>query len=87
MILAHSAAFLVSGTLGVRFGLEAAGAFGDFRVRRVMAVYTLVFGLSAQQMAWIFRPHFTATSVFMRPVTSGGSALSSVYETIRRLGR
>jgi hypothetical protein len=84
-ILVHSATFGAAGWVGARFAFEAARAFGDARLRRVMVAYAVLYGLTAQQMAWIFRPHLTPTTVFMRPLDSGGSALQSIFEVIRAL--
>ena len=41
----------------------------------------------AQQMDWIFRPHFNPTHSFMRPLTSGGSALESLAKMVLHLFR
>jgi len=81
----HTGAFFVAGAVGARFCLQAAGhLFRERRVLRVMLAYMLLYGLVAQQMAWIFRPHFHATTVFMRPLDSGGSALQALAETLFR---
>jgi hypothetical protein len=74
----HSAAFFLAGLVGTRFGREmTACLLQETRYLRVMTAWMWIYGLVAQQMAWIFRPHFNATSVFMRPLQSGGSALES----------
>jgi hypothetical protein len=81
--LLHSAAFLVSGTIGSRFALQAARqVFVRPGSLRVMLAWMWLYGLVAQQMAWMFRPHFTPTSVFMRPLDSGGSALESLVRIV-----
>ena len=81
--LVHVGIFLLSGWIGARFGLEiTAGLFPELRFRRVMLVWMWVYGLVAQQMAWMFRPHFSATSVFMRPLSSGGTALERVIQLL-----
>lgn len=72
----HSLAFALAGWVGVRFGLQtASAALRDPRLVRAVMVWMWVYGLVGQQMAWIFRPHFHATEIFMRPLFSGGSAL------------
>jgi hypothetical protein len=81
--LTHSAAFLLAGAVGTRFGLETAGAlFGERRLMAAMVVWMWIYGLVAQQMAWLFRPHFNPTSVFMRPLSSGGSALEGLFRLL-----
>ena len=81
--LVHCAAFLIAGVVGTRFGLEITQAlFPERRVLRVMVAWMWVYGLVAQQMAWLFRPHFHATDVFMRPLSSGGSALETVVRIL-----
>jgi hypothetical protein len=81
--LTHASAFALSGWVGTRFGLEIAEElFSQRRMVRVVMAWMWVFGLVAQQMAWIFRPHFHATTVFMRPLTSGGSALETVFRIL-----
>jgi hypothetical protein len=80
--LVHTGAFCLAGFLGTRFGLQTARELlPEPRAYRVMVVWMWLYGLVAQQMAWLFRPHFHPTEVFMRPLDSGGSAL----ETIARL--
>lgn len=79
----HSAAFLLAGTVGTRFGREmTARLLPEPRYVRVMTAWMVVYGLVAQQMAWLFRPHFNATTCFMRPLQSGGSALESWFRTV-----
>jgi hypothetical protein len=80
--LAHAGAFLLSGIVGTRFGLEMARALLPPRPARAVGAWLWLYGLVAQQMAWIFRPHFHATDTFMRPLASGGSALESLYRLI-----
>jgi hypothetical protein len=81
--LTHTAAFLLAGMVGVRFGLEIAeGVLPERRTMRVMLVWIWLYGLVAQQMAWLFRPHFHPTNVFMRPLNSGGSALESLFRIV-----
>jgi hypothetical protein len=77
--LIHCAAFFIAGTVGTRFGLEMTQAlFPERRMLRVMLAWMWIYGLVAQQMAWLFRPHFHATDVFMRPLSTGGSALETI---------
>lgn len=77
--LVHSGAFVLSGAIGTRFGLEiAALVLPGRRAMLAMVGWMWVYGLVAQQMAWLFRPHFNPTEVFMRPLNSGGSALESI---------
>jgi hypothetical protein len=81
--LLHTAAFMTAGALGSRFGLEMAGGlFPQARMVRVMLVWMWIYGLVAQQMAWLFRPHFHATTMFMRPLGTGGSALESLFRLL-----
>lgn len=81
--LVHVGIFLLSGWIGARFGLEiTGGVFPELRFRRVMLVWMWVYGLVAQQMAWMFRPHFSATTVFMRPPSSGGTALERIVQLL-----
>lgn len=81
--LAHVAIFLLAGWIGSRFGLEiTGGVFPEPRIRRVMLAWMWVYGLVAQQMAWMFRPHFSATTVFMRPLNSGGTALERIIHLL-----
>jgi len=81
--LTHSAAFFIAGALGARFGLEAATeVLGPEKSARLMVAWMLLYGLVAQQMAWLFRPHFHPTDTFMRPVDSGGSALDSLAKIL-----
>lgn len=81
--LTHAGMFFLSGWIGARFGLEIAARFlHETRFRRVLMVWMAVYGLVAQQMAWLFRPHFSATEVFMRPLDSGGTALERVFSLL-----
>ncbi len=83
LVLAHATAFGIAGWVGTRFGMEMARAL--FPVPRAIHVFTLwlwLFGLAAQQMAWIFRPHFHATTTFMHPLASGGTALQRLWDLI-----
>ena len=81
--LTHSAAFVVAGAVGAGFGMEMAAAlFQERRVRGAMLVWMWIYGLVAQQMAYLFRPFFHPTSVFMRPLGSGGSALEVWYRLL-----
>jgi hypothetical protein len=83
IILIHSGAFFVAGVVGTRFGLEITYAlFATVRPRRVMVVWMWLFGLVAQQMAWIFRPHFHPTTYFMAPFDGGGSALQRLFQIV-----
>ena len=83
IVLVHTAAFTVAGVIGTRFGLEMAGSlFPAPRPRRVMVVWMWLFGLVAQQMAWIFRPHFHPTTYFMPPLESGGTALQRLFQIV-----
>ncbi|HEU4752836.1 MAG TPA: hypothetical protein VFU47_06980, partial [Armatimonadota bacterium] len=76
-------AFFVAGCIGTRFGLEVARALlPEARMVRAMGVWIWVYGLAAQQMAWLFRPHFHPTTVFMRPLHSGGSALETIFRLL-----
>jgi hypothetical protein len=78
--LTHTAAFSVAGWVGVRFGMEMAeGLLPERRMLRTMRAWMWLYGLVGQQMAWIFRPHFHSTTVFMRPLQSGGSALEQIW--------
>jgi hypothetical protein len=81
--LVHTLAFAVCGTVGARFGLEmSTGLFGKQHLVRLMMAWMVVYGLVAQQMAYLFRPHFNPTDVFMRPLNSGGSSLQAIWETV-----
>lgn len=81
--LTHTAAFLLAGAVGSRFGLEMTAALlPQPRLRQAMLGWLGVYGLVAQQMAWLFRPHFHPTDVFMRPLNSGGSALTRLAEML-----
>lgn len=86
--LIHTAAFLVCGAVGALFGLEMTrGLFDRSRLVQVVMGWLVVYALVAQQMAWLFRPHFNPTIVFMRPLSSGGSALQSIWELLGQLFR
>ena len=86
--LVHTAAFLICGGVGARFGLEmATGLLDQKRLVQVVFGWMAVYALVAQQMAWLFRPHFNPTTVFMRPINSGGSALQTIWEILHHLGR
>ena len=61
---------------------RSASLLPEPRFLRVMTAWMWVYGLVAQQMAWIFRPHFNATTCFMRPLQSGGSALESWFSML-----
>ena len=81
--LTHVITFSLAGMIGTRFGLDVARELlGSPRRLRVVVAWIWIYGLVAQQMAWIFRPHFHATTVFMRPLNSGGSALQSLAEIL-----
>jgi hypothetical protein len=81
--LVHAGAFILAGTIGTRFGLEISAAlFPARKTVRVVVVWMWIYGLVAQQMAWLFRPHFHPTDVFMRPLSSGGSALEALFRLL-----
>lgn len=83
IVLVHTAAFTVAGMIGTRFGLEMVHSlFPASRPRRVMLMWMWLFGLVAQQMAWIFRPHFYPTTSFMSPLESGGTALQRLLQIV-----
>lgn len=80
IILVHSAAFTLSGFIGTQYGLGLARSlFPAPRPRQAMLIWIWLFGLVAQQMAWIFRPHFHPTTRFMSPLDSGGTALQRLF--------
>jgi hypothetical protein len=86
--LVHTGAFSVCGVVGARFGLEmATGLFREQRLVRLTLGWMAVYGLVAQQMAYLFRPHFNPTNVFMRPLSSGGSSLQAIWDTLNQFLR
>jgi len=86
--LVHTVAFLACGAVGALFGLEMTrGLFDRSRLVQVVMGWMVVYALVAQQMAWLFRPHFNATTVFMRPLSTGGSALQTIWEILGHLLR
>jgi hypothetical protein len=86
--LVHTGAFTVCGVVGARFGLEMAnGLFGERRLVRLTMGWMAVYALVAQQMAYLFRPHFNPTNVFMRPLNSGGSSLQAIWEILTQFFR
>ena len=59
-----------------RRATSSTASLASFKPAPVASRYTL--------MAWIFRPHFHATTVFMRPLQSGGSALENLWHLLFR---
>jgi len=84
-VLINVAVFVVAGLFGVQFmrrGARAvhgpAGTGGA--VERVMNWWMLLYALVGAQMAWLLRPYFTATDVFIRP--RAGNFFVAVLETL-----
>ena len=85
-VLVNVAAFAVAGWCGARFALEATAAVHEDPVLRrrclvAMRAWMWVYGLVGLQMAWLLRPYFRQTDVFIRPLGEGGS----IFEAIARL--
>lgn len=85
-VLINVIAFAIAGACGARFAMEATAVIHDEEsVRRrclaVMRAWMAVYGLVGLQMAWLLRPYFRQTEVFIRPLGEGGS----VFEALARL--
>ncbi|MEA3403405.1 MAG: hypothetical protein U9R79_19340 [Armatimonadota bacterium] len=70
---------VICGLCGASFALQATAAVQkDPAIResslRVMKAWMVLYGLIGMQMLWMFRPYFRQTDVFIRPVSTTGSA-------------
>ncbi len=71
-VLINVAVFTVAGIFGVQFQLRGTRALHrvpgeQSAVQIVVRWWILLYGLVGAQMAWLLRPYFTATDVFIRP--------------------
>ena len=85
-VLVNVVAFAIAGWCGARFAVEAtASVHEEEGIRRrcvaVMRGWMWLYGLVGLQMAWLLRPYFRQTDVFIRPLGEGGS----VFEAVARL--
>ena len=85
-VLINVAVFALAGFFGVQFmrrGIHALHREASERqaVERVMNWWMVLYALVGAQMAWLLRPYFTATEVFIRP--RAGNFFVAVMVTLR----
>jgi hypothetical protein len=85
-VFTNVVAFAIAGWCGARFAIEATAAMHEDEHTRgrcvaVMRGWMAVYGLVGLQMAWLLRPYFRQTEVFIRPLGEGGT----VFEALARL--
>jgi hypothetical protein len=85
-VLINVAVFALAGFFGVQFmrrGIHALHREVSERqaVERVMNWWMVLYALVGAQMAWLLRPYFTATEVFIRP--RAGNFFVAVMVTLR----
>ncbi|MGC9320126.1 MAG: hypothetical protein ACP5KN_18990 [Armatimonadota bacterium] len=79
VVFMNLVAILICGACGAGFALQATAAVQeDPAIRasslRVMKAWMVLYGLIGMQMLWMFRPYFRQTDVFIRPLSTTGSA-------------
>jgi hypothetical protein len=84
-VLINVAVFAVAGIFGVQFQLRGTRALhrapGEQKgVQTVVRWWIVLYGLVGAQMAWLLRPYFTPTDVFIRP--RAGNFFLSLLTTI-----
>lgn len=89
-VLTNVVAFAICGWCGARFATEATAAMHDDEaVRRrcvaVMHVWMWLYGLVGLQMAWLLRPYFRQTEVFIRPLGEGGNVFEALLRLVLRV--
>jgi hypothetical protein len=93
-VLLNVAVFAVTGAFGVGFLMrvmrELHAQTGELpRVRRLVMWWIVLYAIVGAQMAWLLRPYFTVTEVFIRP--RGGNffvaVLRTIYEFLAGQGR
>jgi len=89
-VLANVVAFAICGWYGARFAADAMAAMHDDEaVRRrcvaVMQVWMWLYGLVGLQMAWLLRPYFRQTEVFIRPLGEGGNVFEALVRLVLRV--
>jgi hypothetical protein len=85
-VLTNVVAFAICGWYGARFATEAMSAMHEDEAVRsrcvgIMRAWLWLYGLVGLQMAWLLRPYFRQTEVFIRPLGEGGN----VFEALVRL--
>jgi len=85
-VLINVAVFVVAGSFGVQFmrrGARAVHRTPEERraLERVVNWWMVLYALVGAQMAWLLRPYFTATDVFIRP--RAGNFFVAVLVTLR----
>jgi hypothetical protein len=85
-VLINVAVFALAGSFGVQFmrrGIHALHREAGERqaVERVVNWWMLLYALVGAQMAWLLRPYFSATEVFIRP--RAGNFFVAVLVTLR----
>jgi hypothetical protein len=84
-VLVNVAVFAVAGMFSVQFllrGMRAVHPETEERkgMERVVRWWVLLYALVGAQMAWLLRPFFTPTEVFIRP--RAGNFFVAVLETL-----
>jgi len=84
-VLLNVAVFAVAGAFGAGFLMrvmrELHAQTGELpRVRRLVRWWIVLYAIVGAQMAWLLRPYFTVTEVFIRP--RGGNFFVAVMQTI-----
>jgi hypothetical protein len=89
-VLTNVVAFAICGWYGARFATEAMRAMHDDDTTRrrcvaVMRAWLWLYGLVGLQMAWLLRPYFRQTEVFIRPLGEGGNVFEALVRLVLRV--
>lgn len=79
VIVINLLVIMVAGARGAAFAIQAIEAVHvedvvRRRSRSLMRAWMALYGLIGMQMLWLFRPYFSPTDVFIRPLGEGGNA-------------